>query len=96
MSSRMTYANGAAVLIDWIRECESCAPEGVRGDDSAIEFLAAWLADGNSMQALCETYRLNWGVLAAWIRKDDKRNQRFQQAMLDRSAFRKEQLLDGW
>lgn len=95
MSSRLTYANGAAVLIDWIRECESCSPE-LRGDDAAIDFLAAWLADGNSMQELCTRYGLNWGVLAAWIRRDDKRNHRFQQAMQDRSAFRKERLLDGW
>ena len=96
MSSRLTYANGAAVLVDWIRECEQCAPVGVSGDDAALEFLAAWLADGGSMKGLCERYGLMWGVLAAWVRSDPVREQRYQQALMDRSALRREKLLDGW
>jgi len=96
MSSRLTYANGAAVLTDWVLECGQNAPEGVGAEDAAVDFIAAWLCNGNSMQELVNRYGLNWGVLAAWIRKDDKRNARYQQAMLDRSAFRKEKLLDGW
>ena len=72
----------------------------LKGDDAAIEFIAAWLAnpdpERSSLQALCNQYGLNWGVLAAWIRGDDVRNARFQQAMADRDAFRKERLLDGW
>ena len=100
MSSRITYANGAAVLVDFIRECEQCAPEGVVGDTAAIEFIAAWLSNPDpaqsSLQKLCGHYGLNWGVLAGWIRNDPVRNARFSQAMLDRDAFRKERLLDGW
>ena len=100
MSSRLTYANGAAVLVDFIRECEQCAPEGVVGDAAAIEFIAAWMCNPDpaqsSLQKLCGHYGLNWGVLAGWIRNDAARNARFQQAMLDRDAFRKERLLDGW
>ena len=96
MSSRLTYANGAAVLVDWIRECEQTAPEGVEGDDAALAFLAAWLADGKSMRELCERYGLMWGVLAGWVRSDPLREQRYQQALMDRSAFRREKLLDGW
>lgn len=88
MSSRITYANGAAVLTDWVLEAGS--------DEAAINFIAAWLADGNSMKALCEQYGLQWGILAAWVRGDPERNRRYQQAMQDRSAFRKERLLDGW
>lgn len=94
MSSRLTYANAAAVLVDWIAE------QG--GEAEAIEFIAAWLADAktgehnNSMQALCDTYALNWGLLAAWIRKEPERDTRYRQAMADRGAMRKERLLDGW
>ena len=96
MSSRLTYANGAAVLVDFIRECEQCAPAGVVGDDAAIEYIAAWLADGGSMPGLCERYSLNWGVLTAWIRRSPERDARYRQAMLDRRAMRRERLLDGW
>lgn len=100
MSSRETYANAAAVLTDWIAE------QG--GDVAAVDFIAAWLSapkkteesDGgfhnNSMQALCSEYSLNWGLLAAWIRKDPGRDGRFRQALVDRGALRKERLLDGW
>jgi hypothetical protein len=99
MSSRLTYANGAASLVDWIRECEQMTPE-LKGDDAAIEFIAAWLSnpdpERSSLQKLCGAYGLNWGVLAGWIRRDPVRNARFQQAMADRDAFRKERLLDGW
>ena len=88
MSSRITYANAAAVLTDFVLEC---------GDEErAIDFIAQWLADGNSMKALCDTYGLQWGVVAAWIRKSPERDGRYSQAMVDRSAFRREKLLDGW
>ena len=88
MSSRITYANAAAVLTDFVLECGD--------DDRAIDYIAQWLADGGSMKALCEQYGLQWGVVAAWIRKSPERDSRYIQAMLDRSAFRKERLLDGW
>lgn len=88
MSSRITYANASAVLTDWVLE------NG--GEEGAIDYLASWLADGNSMQALCTQYSLTWGVLAAWIRKSPERDGRYRQAMLDRSALRKERLIDGW
>lgn len=88
MSSRITYANAAAVLTDFVLECGD--------EDRAIDYIAQWLADGNSMKALCETYGLQWGVVAAWIRKSPERDARYSQAMQDRSAFRREKLLDGW
>jgi hypothetical protein len=94
MSSRITYANGAAVLVDFIRECEGVSE--LKGDAAAIDFIAAWIAGGKSMPELCRAYGLTWGVLAAWIRRDPERNERYSQAMVDRSAFRKERLLDGW
>ena len=95
MSSRLTYANGAASLVDWIRECEAMTPE-LSGDEAAIEYLAAWLANGGSMRDLVERYGLNWGVLAGWIRGNDEREGRYRQALIDRSALRREKLLDGW
>jgi hypothetical protein len=88
MSSRITYANAAAVLTDFVLEC---------GDEErAIDFIAQWLTDGKSMRDLCDTYGLQWGVVAAWIRKNPERDARYSQAMADRSAFRREKLLDGW
>lgn len=88
MSSRITYANAAAVLTDFVLEC---------GDEErAIDYIAQWLADGRSMRELCERYGLQWGVVAAWIRKNPERDARYSQAMQDRSAFRREKLLDGW
>lgn len=88
MSSRLTYANAGAVLADKIIEWG--------GEDAGIDFLAQWLADGNSMQDFCMQYGLNWGTLHAWIRNSPERNARYTQAMVDRSALRKERLLDGW
>ena len=88
MSSRITYANAAAVLTDFVLEC---------GDEErAIDYVASWIANGGSVQALCNQYGLTWGVLAAWIRKSPERDARYSQAMLDRSAARRERLLDGW
>jgi hypothetical protein len=95
MSSRITYANGAAVLTDWILECASNRPD-LTAEEAAIDYIVAWLANGGSMQDFVGRYSLNWGVLAAWIRKDERRNAMYQQAMMDRSAFRKEKLIDGW
>lgn len=99
MSSRITYAHAAAVLVDWIAE------QG--GDTEAVNFIAAWLSaprktndegefHNNSIQALCQTYALNWGLLSAWIRQDPERDRRFKQALADRQALRKERLLDDW
>ena len=88
MSSRITYANAAAVLTDFVLEC---------GDEErAIDYVASWIANGGSVQELCRQYGLTWGVLAAWIRKSPERDARYSQAMLDRSAMRRERLLDGW
>ena len=95
MSSRITYANAAAVLTDFVLEC-SQGRQDVSPEDAAIDFIASWIADGGSMRALCEHYGLTWGVVAAWIRKDRDRDARYSQAMMDRSAMRRERLLDGW
>ncbi len=93
----------AAILADFILECG--------GENETIEFIAAWIADGESMDELVKdggykrrrglndiaaTYALNWGVLAAWIRKDNRRNQRYIEAMQDRGAIRRERILDKW
>jgi len=80
MSSRLTYANGAALLTDFVLECGQGKPD-VPAEEAAIEYIAAWLADGKSMKALCEQYGLNWGVTAAWIRGDPVRDARYRQAM---------------
>lgn len=88
MSSRVNYAHAAAVLVDWIATME--------GEDQAIDFLAAHIADNGSIPEFCQQQGLMWGVLAAWIRKDEERNKRYQQALADRGAMRKEHLLDGW
>jgi hypothetical protein len=76
------------VLTDFVLECGD--------DDRAIDFIASWLADGGSMRDLCERYGLKWGVLAAWVRKDARRNALFEQAMADRKMYFKEKLMDGW
>jgi len=94
MSSRISYANSAAVLVDFIRECESVSE--LKGDAAAIDYIAAWIAGGGSMPELCKRYGLTWGVLAAWIRRDTERNERYSQAMADRSASRRERMLAGW
>ena len=87
-SSRKNYANWAAKLADWVAECG--------GTDEALTELAGWLAAGNSMDQLCSETGMNWGVLTAWVRSDEKRNARFMQAIEDRKAQRKEKLLDQW
>lgn len=84
----MTYAAAASVLADWINE------NG--GEDASVDFIAAWIADGNSIRQLCTDHALTWGVLAAWIRQVPARDARYKQAMLDRGVFRKERLLDDW
>lgn len=101
MSSRLTYAAGGAALAEWVVQCWTDAPVKADGtryepDEAAIGYLAQWVADGNSVQAFCERYGLNWGVLAGWIRKSPERDAIYRQALVDRSAFRRERLLDGW
>lgn len=66
------------------------------GEDAAIDYLASYLAGDGSLTEFCRQNGLNWGLLAAWIRKSPERNARFQQALMDRDAWRKERLLDGW
>lgn len=88
MSTRLTYASAAAVLADKVLEWG--------GEQEAIDYLTSHLANGGSMQDFCALNGLNWGLVAAWIRGDSERNTRYQQAMADRSAYRKERLLDGW
>ena len=101
MSSRLTYAAGGAALADWVVQCWMDAPVKADGsryepDEAAIGYLAQWVADGESVQAFCERYGLNWGVLAGWIRKSPERDAIYRQALVDRDAWRKEKLLDLW
>lgn len=101
MSSRLTYAAGGAALADWVVQCWTDAPVKADGsryepDEAAIGYLAQWVADGFSVQAFCERYGLNWGVLAGWIRKSPERDAIYRQALVDRDAWRKEKLLDLW
>lgn len=88
MSSRLTHANAGAALAERIIE--------LGGENAAVDYLAAWLADGGSMQEFCVQNGLNWGTVHAWIRKSPERNDRYRQAMIDRGALRRERLLDGW
>lgn len=88
MSSRLTYANAAAHLAEWVID------NG--GDGKAIDYFVAHVAEGHGIPEFCTANALMWGVLAGWIRNDPDRNTRYQQAMLDRGAFRKEKLLDLW
>ena len=88
MTSRLTYAAAGAVLADKVIEWG--------GEEAAVEYLTSHLANGGSMQDFCMQNGLNWGLVAAWIRNSPERNARFQQAMMDRDAWRKERLLDGW
>jgi len=88
MSTRLKYANEASVLADFVID------QG--GEDRAINLIATRVADGGSVKKLCEEYGLNWGVLWAWIRKDDKRNGLYSGAMIARGEWRREALLDGW
>lgn len=101
MSSRLTYAAGGAALAEWVVQCWTDAPVKADGsryepDEAAIGYLAQWVADGESVQAFCERYGLNWGVLAGWIRKSPERDAIYRQALVDRDAWRKEKLLDLW
>lgn len=105
MSNRTNYANASAILTDFVLECYQCLEskfdadgKAITADDAAIDFIAAWVCDpeAGSLPGLCRQYGLQWNVLAAWIRKDDKRNQRYKLAMADRGEMRRERLLDGW
>lgn len=101
MSSRLTYANAAGALTEWVMQCWHDAPAKTDGtryepDEAAIGYLAQWVADGYSVQEFCNRYGLNWGVLAGWIRKSPERDAIYRQALVDRDAWRKEKLLDLW
>lgn len=63
MSSRTRYAHNAAVLMDWVLECYECAKwdarergasaeemHAITPEGAAIDFLAAWIAGGGSLQ----------------------------------------------
>lgn len=90
MSRRELYAAAGAALADWVLK------NG--GEQGAIEFLATFVAsdESGSLWEFCNNEGLNWSILSMWIRKDEKRNLAFRTALTDRSAFRKERLLDGW
>ena len=112
MSSRLTYANAAGVLTDFVLECWHNAGEKVvegrriTADEAALDFIVAWVCsvdeEGDevvgrgSVDGLCRAYGLSWPVLGGWIRKDVERNRRYEQALADRGELRKERLLDGW
>ena len=105
MSGRITYANNAAVLTDWVMECWQCAKHaGVKKEDgseltpdeAAIDFIVAWLADGGSVKGLCESYSLSWGVLWAWVNRNDARKMAYESAMAARGVLRREGLIDAW
>ena len=88
MSARQNYAMSAAVLTDFVLTCGS--------DKEAIEVVVAHIANGGSVRDLCTHYGLDWGVLWAWIRKDNGRNGMYEGAMMARGEYRREALLDGW
>jgi len=88
MSARQNYALSAAVLTDFVLSCGS--------EKEAIEVVVAYVANGGSVKKMCEHYGLDWGVLWAWIRKDNDRNGLYSAAMMARGEWRKEALLDGW
>ncbi len=50
MSSRLTYANGAGVLTDFVMDCWNCLPSkygtdgvAISPDEAAIDFIVAWV-----------------------------------------------------
>lgn len=109
MSGRITYANNAAILMDWVMECWHGAKYGgvkkddghgemidLTPDEAAIEFIVSWLADGGSIKGLCEQYSLSWGVLWAWVNRNDVRKTAYDAAMSARGLMRREGLIDGW
>jgi hypothetical protein len=105
VSNRINYANNAAVLTDWVMECWQCAKHaGVKKDDgseltpdeAAIDFIVAWLADGGSIKQMCEQYSLSWGILWAWVNRNDVRRSAYDAALAARGMLRREGLIDGW
>ncbi len=63
MSNRLNYANGGAILADWIIECWGMAKhmelkiEGreLTPDEAAIDFLVQWISDDGSLDEFCRT-----------------------------------------
>jgi alpha-beta hydrolase superfamily lysophospholipase len=82
--------------VDWIMEIAQSVPGDGTADDKAVDYFVAELSGGKSVPEFMVQEWLEWPIFAAWLRKDVKRNARYMQALADRSALRKEKLVDLW
>ena len=83
-------------MVDWIMEVSQSVPGAGTADEKAVDYFVAELAGGKSVPEFMQQEALDWPVFAAWLRKDEARNARYLEALKDRSALRKEKLVDGW
>ncbi len=51
------------------------------GDEGAIFFVVAHVAEGVSLQTLCQHYCLDFGLLWAWLTADQERYERYDMAL---------------
>ena len=58
-----------------------------------MENICHYVANGHSLIELCETYKLSFGSVIAWIRKDKDRSTMYSKCIDDRNEWAKERIL---
>jgi len=64
--------------------------------ECSIRYLVGELVGGKSVEEFVEQEGLDWPMLSAWIKSDEKLSERYRDALGDRKVLRHERLLDGW
>lgn len=61
--------------------------------EETMDNICHYVSNGNSLLELCKTWKLSFGDIVSWIRKDDHRSQRYKNALNDRNEWATERIL---
>lgn len=61
--------------------------------ESTMDNICHYVANGNSLLELCKTWKISYGEIIAWIRKDDHRSRMYTDCLNARSEWAEERIL---
>ena len=99
MSNRTNWAERASRLVSWQNEIGVLARAGglvIDDAEASLQYLINELTGGKSVEEFVVQEAVDWPMLAAWVKADEKRHERYKAAFSDRKVLRHERLLDGW
>jgi hypothetical protein len=65
----------------------------INDEQKTMHTICTHVASGGSLIDLCEVWGVEFGAISSWLRNDDTRNKRWQEAQLDRNEWVRETLL---